>query len=230
MAVQLPFSQPTAGAPCPPRKARVEYVGFRDVDSHREFQFRVYGTDGSSEFRLRIASEAFDTRRISMQDCPDLCYQALLKAIAAELPAPPEVITLADADLVRYREEHTPVPRRRARPPEVERPPAVAARKPVQYRTHPRKAAAPEPVAVIPVEVVPPFAEGQRVNHAVFGLGVTTTTTSDRTTVSFDEGAARSFVTSMLQVEVLSAPGTWEVGRRGNRPCASPSADSGSVN
>ena len=65
----------------------------------------------------------------------------------------------------------------------------------------------------------PVLKKGQRVRHAIFGLGVTTATTSDRTVVSFDRDGARSFVTSMLEVEVLSAPHTWSTGPRGvNRP------------
>jgi hypothetical protein len=63
------------------------------------------------------------------------------------------------------------------------------------------------------------FEEGQRVNHAVFGMGVTAATTSARTVVYFDRVGPKSFVTSMLELEVLSAPHTWETSPRGvNRP------------
>ena len=45
----------------------------------------------------------------------------------------------------------------------------------------------------------------------------------DRTVVSFDGDGPRSFVTSMLEVEVLSAPHTWNTSPRGvNRPCDAP--------
>jgi hypothetical protein len=41
------------------------------------------------------------------------------------------------------------------------------------------------------------------------------------TVVCFDEDGLRRFVTSMLEVDVLSAPHAWETGPRGkNRPCA----------
>ena len=72
----------------------------------------------------------------------------------------------------------------------------------------------------------PTLADGQRVNHAVFGMGVTTETTRAHTVVRFDRDGPKRFVTSMLEVEVLSAPHTWETNRRGmNRPCKNPSAE-----
>jgi hypothetical protein len=203
-------------------KLRLEYLGFENVEAHREFRFRVYGRDGSSEFRMRIANAAFDSARVRMQDCPDLCYQVLLRAVAAGLTAEAEAITIGDAELVLYREEHTPAPRRRARPAGSEAAPAAAPRKRWEYRSQPRKASpeAPPAAPIVSVDTVPTLAEGQRVNHAIFGLGVTAAATSMRTVVSFDESGPRSFVTSMLQVEVLSAPHTWETSSRGNnRPC-----------
>jgi hypothetical protein len=76
-------------------------------------------------------------------------------------------------------------------------------------------------------DIEPVLEEGQRVRHAVFGLGVTTAATSARTVVSFDLDGPRSFVTSMLEVEVLSAPHTWSTGRRGvNSPCDGSGTDS----
>jgi hypothetical protein len=42
-----------------------------------------------------------------------------------------------------------------------------------------------------------------------------------RTVISFDEHGPRTFVTSLLEVDLLSAPHTWETTIRGkNRPCA----------
>ncbi len=64
--------------------------------------------------------------------------------------------------------------------------------------------------------------QGQRVQHAQFGAGVVTVSSSDRhTIIHFDEGGPKTFVTSMLNVEILSPPHTWETGPRGkNRPRA----------
>src|SRR5206468_1227167 len=61
---------------------------------------------------------------------------------------------------------------------------------------------------------------GQRVSHAIFGVGVTSSSSRGHTVVCFDEGGTRTFVTSILKVDVLSAPHAWETTPRGkNRPC-----------
>ncbi len=221
MSAQAPLP-PVSAAPSPGRGVRIEYLDSREVDEHREYRFRVYGLDGSNEYRLRIANAAFDARRVRMQDGPDLCYQKLLRAIAAGLTAQPDVITIADTDFFSYRDDHTPVPKRRTWTPSTPATAAVAPRRPPQSRPRPTRTPSPRPaVAALAAEIEPAFAAGQRVNHAVFGLGVTAATTSARTVVAFDEGGPKSFVTSMLEVEVLSAAHTWETSPRGmNRPCA----------
>ncbi len=224
MSVQPPLPRHAAHALTPGRVDRVEYLDFHDVDQHRTYQFRVYGPDGSREFRLRIAGEAFGAGRVRMQDGPDVCYQKLLRTIAADTP-PPDVITIDDVDLVSYREEHTPVVRKR-RSSWTPSPPATTVaepRKRPQYR--PRTPSSPPAVApLVTSESEPAIREGQRINHAVFGAGVTVETTRARTVVRFDRDGLRTFVTSMLEVEVLSAPHTWETSPRGaNRPCKTPS-------
>lgn len=60
---------------------------------------------------------------------------------------------------------------------------------------------------------------GQRVQHALFGTGVTTLCTEMRTTIAFDDHGVKTFVASMLEIEVLSAPGTSVAdGRRKTQP------------
>jgi hypothetical protein len=49
---------------------------------------------------------------------------------------------------------------------------------------------------------------------------VTGATSGGHTVVRFDQDGPKTFVTSLLEVDVLSAPQTWESGPRGNRPCA----------
>ena len=132
-------------SPSPGRAVRIEYLDYRDVDEHREYRFRVYGPDGSNEFRLRVANAAFDARRVRMQDGPDLCYQKLLRAIAAGVTAQPDVITIDDADLFSYRDDHTPVPKRRSWTPSAPATPAVAPRKQPQSRPRPPRTASPRP-------------------------------------------------------------------------------------
>jgi hypothetical protein len=228
-------TQPLISRPLSPGRAvRVEYLDRRDVHEHREYRFRIYGLDGSSEVRMRIANAAFDARRIRMQDGPDVCYQKVLRAIAAGAPPGPEVITIEDVDLFSYRDEHVHVAKRRMRtPPPADAAPFAAApspepRRQAQYRPRTPRPAAPRlpAPALVAVAPEPVLDEGQRVRHAVFGIGVTISASRARTVVRFDEEGPRTFVTSMVELEVLTAPHTWETSPRGvNRPCRAPAVE-----
>ena len=226
MPVEPLLPRRVSNAVTPGRVDRVEYLDFQDLDEHREYRFRVYGPEGSSELRMRIAKEAFDARRVRRQDGADVCYQKLLRTIAAVETPYPDVITIDDVDLSSYRDDHTAVPRRRSSTPSSPTTPVTGPRKQPQYRPRTPTVASPLPVAVpVTNDIGPALEEGQRVNHAVFGIGVTTATTRARTVVRFDRDGLKTFVTSMLEVEVLSAPHTWETTPRGvNRLCKTPSA------
>lgn len=49
---------------------------------------------------------------------------------------------------------------------------------------------------------------GQKVRHGRYGCGVTTVCTEERTTIEFEEHGVKTFVASLLEVEVLSPPGS----------------------
>jgi len=209
-------------APPPPppsagRSVRVEYLDFQNVAEHREFRLRTYGPDGSTEFRFRIAIAAFDAGRVRLQDGPDVCYQKLLRAVAAGETAGPDVVSIDDLELASYRAAHTPVSKHRSLTPTSTPTRDIVPRKP------PRKPSLRLPVAPpVTNEAEPTLGAGQRVSHALFGVGVTTSSSGGHTVVHFDQDGSKTFVTSMLDVAVLSAPHTWETGPRGdNRPCAS---------
>ena len=52
-----------------------------------------------------------------------------------------------------------------------------------------------------------PLREGQPLQHERFGVGIATHSTDTRTTIDFYEHGVKTFVTSMLEVELLpSAP------------------------
>ena len=52
-----------------------------------------------------------------------------------------------------------------------------------------------------------PLREGQPLQHERFGVGTATHSTETRTTIDFYEHGVKTFVTSMLEVELLpSAP------------------------
>lgn len=197
------------------RLVRVEYLGFQNVAGHREFLCRVYRPDGWAECRLRISIAAFDAGRVRLQDGPDVCYQKLLWTVAADEPAIPDAITIDDVDLASYREAHTPASKHRSWSP------SSPARPPLVPRARPRAPSPRLPVApLVASDARPALEVGQRVSHAVYGVGVTTSTGRGRTVVRFDQDGPRTFVTSMLEVDVLSVPHAWETGPRGiNRPC-----------
>jgi hypothetical protein len=214
MSVQ-PLGPPLVPPPPPPaRFVRVEYLDFQNFAEHREFRLRVCGPDGSTEFRFRIAFAALGASRVRLQDGPDVCYQKLLRAVAAGETANAEVITIDEVELDGYREAHTKVPKHRSwTSPPAHTVPSVPPRQP---RTPSPKI----PVApLVTNDSEPELEEGQRVSHAIFGVGVTTSSSGGHTVVSFDQDGPKTFVTSMLKVDVLSAPHTWETGPRGkNRP------------
>ena len=198
---------------------RIEYLGFQNLDEHREFRFRVHASAQATEHRLRIPLAAFGAR-LRLQDGPDICYQRLLHTVESGESVVPDVITIDDVELAAYREAHTPVPRGSMTQASASTPRAPLARK------TPLTPFTPRPVPPPVVEVLPAFQQGQRVRHALFGEGVTATSSDGHTAVCFDRGGTKTFVTSLLQVDVLSAPHAWETSARGvNRPNRSAASD-----
>lgn len=213
---------PVAPPASPARAVRVEYLDFADVAEHREFRFRVSGPDGPTEVRVRIAIAAFAAGRVRLQDGPDVCYQKLLRTVAAGETTSADVITIDEAELTSYREAHTHAPKRRSWTPTPS--PSSAPTPAFVPRRQPRTPSAPPRVAPpVTSHAAPAFEEGQRVVHAVHGIGVTTSSSDGHTVVQFDEDGPKTFVTSMLELDVLSPPHTWETGPRGkNRLCRTP--------
>jgi hypothetical protein len=189
---------------------RIEYLDYQGEADCREYRLAVHSAEGTAEVRLRIPIAAFAANRVLLQDGPDVCYQRLLRMLSAGEAPSRGAITVDGAELAAYREAHTPPPRRSVTP---KSPPKRA---PVTRTPVPEKRAK-LPVAAAPPadEAEPAFVEGQRVSHARFGAGVTMASSGGRTSVQFDDHGVRTFITSMLELEVLSAPHEWEAGPRG---------------
>jgi hypothetical protein len=51
-----------------------------------------------------------------------------------------------------------------------------------------------------------PLPVGQRLNHALYGLGTATLSDERRTTIDFDEHGIKVFVTEMLQATLVDGP------------------------
>ena len=214
MPADILLPTPVLPATPPGLFVRVEYLDFQNVDEHREFRLRVCGPEGSTEFRLRIAFATFAAGGVRLQDGPDICYQKLMGTVRAGGTVSPGVITIDAVDLASYLETHTKVPKHRSWTPSS---PTTLATVPP---TPPRTRSPQPPVAPLVTNEEPALEEGQRVSHSVFGIGVTTSSNGGHTIVRFDEAGPKTFVTSMLKLDVLSAPRTWETSSRGNnRPC-----------
>jgi hypothetical protein len=202
------------GVPADPARTRIEYLDHQGEGECREYRFALHSQEGTVEARLRIPVAAFAANRVLLQDGPDVCYQRLLRMLSEGEAPSGHAIIVDGPELVAYREAHTPAPRRSVTP---KSPPqrSPMTRTPVPEK-HPKL-----PVASVPpaAEQEPAFGEGQRVTHATFGAGVTMGSSGGRTSVQFDNHGVRTFVTSMLELDVLSAPHEWEAGPRGkNRP------------
>jgi len=225
----LPPAPPVSKPTSPRLSVRIEYLDCQTLPEYREYRLAACGPDGAVESRFRIAMSAFNAGRVRIQDGPDVCYQRLLRSVVAGETASPDVVVIDDVELASYRTAHTPVPKHRSWSPSSTPSPdsastSSATARPPYVPHHPPRPRSPEPpVAPSPTanHAARGLAEGQRVSHSVFGIGVTTGSAGGRTTVHFDEDGSKTFVTSMLELEVLSAPLTWETTPRGkNRPLA----------
>ncbi len=99
---------------------QVEYVGFKTKASSREYTLVIkkVGSDPRT-FTVAIPSVAFLAHRVRYQDGPEICFLKLQRALAtAPGDLPPKHVTVTDADLKAYKDEHS-VPekaRRRLKP------------------------------------------------------------------------------------------------------------------
>jgi hypothetical protein len=205
VAASVPLPKPS-----PPRAVRIEYVDFHEVAEHREFRYRVHGPEGAADCSVRVAVAAF-AGRVRLQDGPDVCYQKLLRTLATADVTSLETITVDEADIARYADEHTKAPKHRSW--SSTSPAAVAPREPAPPASGRR---------AVPVAVPAPVLQGgQRVRHAVYGLGVMSAPSGAHTSIHFDVDGPKRFVTALLAVEILSAPHAWETAPRGkNRLCS----------
>ena len=102
---------------------QVEYVGFRNTDTSRDYQLCVHYADGQrDEVVVAIPHEAFVSGRARYQDGAEICFLKLSRDVVAWTaspdsgrPASRQEVT--EADLTAYREGHAPKPRRLAPPP-----------------------------------------------------------------------------------------------------------------
>jgi hypothetical protein len=109
---------------------RVEYLGFKSLETTREYSLRVHqGTTSVQEVTIVIESAAFVGKLVRYQDGPELCFHKLQRAlaVAAEADVMPARLLVTDADLADYAAAHAPKPgHRRAKPQTPQTPPVAS--------------------------------------------------------------------------------------------------------
>jgi hypothetical protein len=97
--------------------AHVEYMGFKSLESAREYRLRVHqGASVLQDVTIVIANSAFLTKLVRYQDGPELCFHKLQRAVASSTETMPDRLYVSDADLADYAAAHAPKPTRRKPP------------------------------------------------------------------------------------------------------------------
>jgi hypothetical protein len=106
----------SAGRTVPARAAeiRLEYRGFRNTESSREYVLLARLLEDEREYVVAIEHAAFASRRVSFQDGPDICFQRLSRELLGSALVPLAPLTITEDELAAYRTAHTPVASRRA--------------------------------------------------------------------------------------------------------------------
>jgi hypothetical protein len=91
----------------------LQYVGFENRGTVREYTFTLRGSGGTStEYFVTIANAAFVAHRVRYQDAPDICSLRLHREFAARTAHPPSTrFSVTDAELADYMNSHAPKPK-----------------------------------------------------------------------------------------------------------------------
>lgn len=88
----------------------VQFVGYEVKALFREYVFTVReGSSDPRDFTLTIPIQAFNERRLRIQDAPDMCARKLRRELATYANHPPEThYAITDAELEDYRSARAP--------------------------------------------------------------------------------------------------------------------------
>ena len=101
-------------APAKSAPLAIQYLGFQNVGARRDYLLQVGRGEQAMRHVLSIDLAAFSSRLALLQDGPDICYQVLLRALAAPEQPVAAAIAVTEADLAAYRAAHTMPSRRRS--------------------------------------------------------------------------------------------------------------------
>jgi hypothetical protein len=93
--------------------AVLQYLGFEDKGTVREYAFTLRGSGGTStEYFVTMANAAFVAHRVRYQDGPEICSLRLHREFAGRTDHPPSTrFSLTDAELAEYMNAHAPKPK-----------------------------------------------------------------------------------------------------------------------
>ena len=88
--------------------AVLQYVGFEDKGTVREYTFTLGGSGGKScEYFVTIANAAFVAHCVRFQDAPEICSLRLHREFAARAEHPPSSrFSVTDAEVAEYMNAH----------------------------------------------------------------------------------------------------------------------------
>jgi hypothetical protein len=101
-------------APPKPAPIAIQYLGFQNVGARRDYLLQVGRGEQAVRHVLSIELAAFSLRLALLQDGPDICYQVLLRALAAPEQPVAQTIAVTEADLAAYRAAHSVPGRKRS--------------------------------------------------------------------------------------------------------------------
>ena len=99
---------------------QLRYLGTISKPEHSEFGFQIENPDKTVRLLvLTIANSVFLSRRLMVQEAPDLCYQKVLAYLRDATASPAEdYISVSESDIASYRAFHPNVKaHRRTRQP-----------------------------------------------------------------------------------------------------------------
>jgi len=97
----------------------IQYLGYQPQLNIRSYAFRVTGESGEArEFVLSVKIASLMDNRFKYQDIPDFCFTKLKHDLTRETEEQrlPLRITISEAELQKYMEEHYPAKRKQLKP------------------------------------------------------------------------------------------------------------------
>jgi hypothetical protein len=87
---------------------QLRYLGTISKPEHSEYGFRIENPDKTVRLLvMTIANSVFLTRRLMVQEAPDLCYQKVLAYLRDAIAGPAEdCIPISESDIADYRAFH----------------------------------------------------------------------------------------------------------------------------